>query len=790
MFETQSLFKAIDCPYLNSSCERIFCPFRHSVQRDPNPAPSTSQAEQSIDSKSTKELPNALENLSNALQTIQDLINIKKDEISSEPENFNSTIVNQLNNLSNVILSTSNDAKKSSLSGSALSAHLKKQQAAAPVYNPTPLNELKKHRQQELSENDKISNKRKDQSDEADTTKKLKKDDKSPAKIQETKKCDLVTFSKLSLSQQVLKRYEMMNKPPPTLAGINQSKLKKKPDGPSDGKKPADSNVPQLILDTASNANMKVPFVIRQKYLKIIFDNCKLIYQPIELACQKAAQNEKSIYDRSKNKQIYVNLTAVLIRQLRTEQGQLQKNCSLNATTSKASANTKPHDKPTYSHEALLNGPKINKISYSINKTKNIQYQDLSATQLYQMFYQYILTDKQLDENSFPKWIESEQATKKSLAFIPNFNSSAKNSTEKQLSKSGGPESAELKLVTKTCKRCTRNFYLNSHDLSYYKGNSECIFHWGKLRNVRVNKSIEQKFSCCSEGANSHGCEEGKHVHDGDYDGHGKGTDLSGFVETQSPKSPLELLNSKSSRNIFALDCEMCYTTRGLELTRVSVVDLNCKTVYESLVKPDTQILDYNTRWSGLTESSLKNCHKNLQQVQSELLRLVNKDTILIGHSLDSDFKALKLVHKTVIDTSVVFPHKLGAPYKRALRNLMFEFLQRTIQEDSDGHDSHEDATSCIHLMIWKINEDLKSNKKQPDFLKQNQASVPSQSGYGSSALKSPGKLSQSEALLLSQVKTKIADGQYVRQSQTAYTQMAAMVSSKTPPSVKINSNS
>lgn len=386
MFESQSLFKAIDCPYLNSNCERVYCPFRHSGQKDPPELfCSTSQSEQTIEPKpSNKELPNALENLSNALQTIQNLINTKKEEISTvESQSFNSTIANQLNNLSNVILSTvpvSNEPKIPQLSGSALSAHLKKQQAAAPAYNPTPLSELKKQRQEELSERDKSSHKRKDHSVDEDTAKKLKKEKESGmAKNEEAKKCDLVTFSKLSLSQQVLKRYEMMNKQPPTLAAINQSKIKNKQDKSGNEKKPIqiDSNIPQLILDTAPNATMKVPLVIRQKYLSIIFDNCKLIYQPIELACQKAAQNEKSIYDRSKNKQIYLNLTAVLIRQLRTEHGQIQKSCSAN-TSSKASGNVKPHEKPTYSHEALLNGPKINKVSISINKNKILDYKDLS----------------------------------------------------------------------------------------------------------------------------------------------------------------------------------------------------------------------------------------------------------------------------------------------------------------------------------------------------------------------------------------------------------------------------
>lgn len=408
------------------------------------------------------------------------------------------------------------------------------------------------------------------------------------------------------------------------------------------------------------------------------------------------------------------------------------------------------------------------------------------VNQVYQMFYQYILTEKQLNDNSFPAWLSAQtELTTQRLAFIPNFNSSVKNSTEKKPS----TDKVDSKLLTKTCKRCNGNFYLHK-DLIYYHGNSECVYHWGKLRNIRVNKALEQKYSCCSSGPNSIGCEEGKHVYDGDYDGHGRGTNLTGYVETQNPSTPLEMLHSKSSRNIFALDCEMCYTTRGLEVTRVSVVDLNLKTVYESLVKPEAEILDYNTRWSGLTESSLKNCTKNLQQVQIELLRLVNRDTILIGHSLDSDFKALKLVHKNVIDTSVVFPHKLGPPFKRALRNLMSEYLQRIIQEDAEGHDSLEDATSCVHLMIWKINEDLRCSKRQPDFLKPAPIVQAQASYHVTNVSKSPGKLTQSDAILLNQVKAKIADGQYMKQSQMAYTQMSTMVSTKTPPSVKINSNS
>jgi RNA exonuclease 1 len=86
-----------------------------------------------------------------------------------------------------------------------------------------------------------------------------------------------------------------------------------------------------------------------------------------------------------------------------------------------------------------------------------------------------------------------------------------------------------------------------------------------------------------------------------------------------------------------------CYTINGLELVRVSVVNHKFESVYETLVKPHAEILDYNTRWSGITEEQLQNCNVTFEDVQKRLLKFFNSKSILIGHSLESDLKALKV---------------------------------------------------------------------------------------------------------------------------------------------------
>lgn len=55
---------------------------------------------------------------------------------------------------------------------------------------------------------------------------------------------------------------------------------------------------------------------------------------------------------------------------------------------------------------------------------------------------------------------------------------------------------------------------------------------------------------------------------------------------------------------------------------------------------------------------------RNLRDTQLEILSFVGPKTYLVGHSVDSDLRALKIVHRRLIDTSELYPSARGNPFK------------------------------------------------------------------------------------------------------------------------------
>lgn len=75
----------------------------------------------------------------------------------------------------------------------------------------------------------------------------------------------------------------------------------------------------------------------------------------------------------------------------------------------------------------------------------------------------------------------------------------------------------------------------------------------------------------------------------------------------------------------------------------MTVINSDLKPVYESLVRPEHKIVDYNTRFSGITSQQMLGIKTRLRDIQAVLLSMFDDRTILIGHSLESDFIALKV---------------------------------------------------------------------------------------------------------------------------------------------------
>ncbi|XP_008561493.1 PREDICTED: apoptosis-enhancing nuclease [Galeopterus variegatus] len=154
-----------------------------------------------------------------------------------------------------------------------------------------------------------------------------------------------------------------------------------------------------------------------------------------------------------------------------------------------------------------------------------------------------------------------------------------------------------------------------------------------------------------------------------------------------------------------AIDCEMVGTGprgRVSELARCSVVSYHGDVLYDKYIRPEMPIVDYRTRWSGITQQHMRKAIP-FQVAQKEILKLL-KGKVVVGHALHNDFQALKYVHprSQTRDTTYV-PNLLSQPgfHTRArvsLKDLALQLLHKKIQVGLHGHSSVEDATTAMEL--------------------------------------------------------------------------------------------
>ncbi|XP_053726994.1 exonuclease GOR-like isoform X1 [Synchiropus splendidus] len=415
---------------------------------------------------------------------------------------------------------------------------------------------------------------------------------------------------------------------------------------PAPAAKPAAAK--RKMKEASKVPSEKVPHDVRQRYVNMFTEEFLKTSANVNDAFEKALAEEKTVYTRSMNKLKYLSIAINALKRLKHQ-------------------NALPAIDNTESSSQKIKG----NISLNLKKVKD----DLllsGDTTLYHSLMDYVLTEDKLIESDFP----IQHPEKPGCAIL--FANSKKTITDSQSLK-------------KICCRCGATYSVSPTGRHVRK--EECNYHPGRGVERRVPGGVETRYSCCQGVMGVPGCQLFKlHVHDS--------LSMEGFVTTV-PRNP----SDTSCPGVYAVNCEMCYTIHGLELLRVTVVNSSLQVIFDTFVKPDNEIIDYNTRVSGISEEDLKGNCTSLTEVQKTLLNLISADTILIGHGLETDFCALKLFHGRVVDTSVVFPHHLGPPHKLTLNTLTAEYLRKIIQESDCGHDTAEDAAACMALMLWKIKD-------------------------------------------------------------------------------------
>ncbi|XP_034548974.1 RNA exonuclease 1 homolog isoform X2 [Notolabrus celidotus] len=395
-------------------------------------------------------------------------------------------------------------------------------------------------------------------------------------------------------------------------------------------------------------AKDKVPHDIRQRYVNLFTEELLKTSANVNDAFEKALAEEKTVYNRSMNKLKYLSVAVNALKRLKNQ----------------SAAFTRDQNK-------------VNSQSFKGRIPLNLEeIEGNDDMPFYDSFKDYILTEGRMIESNYP--LQHPEKPGSAVLFSE-------------------PKKGIKDPLKRICCRCGATYSVSQTGKHVRK--EECNYHYGKGVNNRVPGGVETRYSCCEGVMGAPGCQVFKlHVHDS--------LSLDGFVSTSEGSS-----SGRSCPGVYSLDCEMCYTIHGLELSRVTVVNSRLQVIYDTFIRPDNEVIDYNTRFSGMSEEDVKDTYTSLREVQETLLSFINADTILIGHSLETDLCALKLLHGTVVDTSVVFPHRLGPPHKLSLNKLTADYLRRIIQQSECGHDTAEDAAACMELMLWKAKEDGKLKK-------------------------------------------------------------------------------
>ncbi|CZR60604.1 related to RNA EXonuclease [Phialocephala subalpina] len=250
------------------------------------------------------------------------------------------------------------------------------------------------------------------------------------------------------------------------------------------------------------------------------------------------------------------------------------------------------------------------------------------------------------------------------------------------------------------CKKCGR--------LAKDSQNDRCYFHPGK-RTATVRNS-RQHYTCCQTA--NRGCTSAP-VHEYRKSPH------ANKYQTFASSPPAS--SQKPTFQAITLDCEMA-EVKGLrsEVILICAVDYFTGAVLlNSLVSPGETIRDWRTEIHGITSSAMdwaisqERALAGWKEAREELWKLIDQNTILVGHALQHDLDVLRMVHTRVVDSAILARNAVGT-YNRqwGLQKLCKELLGFEIRSNKGGvHDCLEDvlATREVVLLCTQHEQELEA---------------------------------------------------------------------------------
>ncbi|XP_042376655.1 small RNA degrading nuclease 1-like isoform X1 [Zingiber officinale] len=165
-----------------------------------------------------------------------------------------------------------------------------------------------------------------------------------------------------------------------------------------------------------------------------------------------------------------------------------------------------------------------------------------------------------------------------------------------------------------------------------------------------------------------------------------------------------EIFEATKSETMLAVDCEMVLCQDGTEaVVKVCVVDQDLQVKLDQLVNPMKAIADYRTNITGISSEDLEGVTCSLADIQKPLKKLLSHGTILVGHSLYNDLRALKVDHLRVIDTLCIFKFAGLPTYAPSLNTLCKVVLGFPVRNDGESHNCLNDAQAAMKLVLAKL---------------------------------------------------------------------------------------